>query len=468
MPINNFLLPGAKFTPAYEVANSCRFNRADTAYMHKTPSSTGNRDVWSWSAWIKRSTLGALQVIFEAGDGGSNYTQIAFNSSDQLDFQDDGGGRLKTNRLFRDVSAWYHLLIVFNSADGTAGDRMRIYVNGTEETSFATDDTANVAQNEDSEMNLSSRVIRLGYGNEDDYAFGGYMAEVVLLDGTAATPTSFGEFDEDSPTIWKPKDVSGLTFGTNGFYLDFEDSANLGNDKNGGTDLTEVNLAAADQATDTPTNNFATINPLHFGSDNGTVTMSEGNLKFSNSGNDTFRSSTMAVSTGKWYAEFKLTGTATGSGVGINSGNQVAYIGSNSYDYIFGFNGIVYNNDSNAGGSFAAPATNDIVGVAVDLDNNKIYWSENGSFLNSGDPTSGATGTGAISVTASSSNGTGFYHFAVGDAGSGTVTFECNFGGCPAFSISSGNADANGYGNFEYAVPSGYYALCTKNLAEFG
>ena len=468
MPINNFLLPGAKFTPAYEVANSCRFNRADTAYMHKTPSSTGNRDVWSWSAWIKRSTLGALQVIFEAGDGGSNYTQIAFNSSDQLDFQDDGGGRLKTNRLFRDVSAWYHLLIVFNSADGTAGDRMRIYVNGTEETSFATDDTANVAQNEDSEMNLSSRVIRLGYGNEDDYAFGGYMAEVVLLDGTAATPTSFGEFDEDSPTIWKPKDVSGLTFGTNGFYLDFEDSGNLGNDKNGGTDLTEVNLAATDQATDTPTNNFATINPLHFGSDNGTVTMSEGNLKFSNSGNDTFRSSTMAVSTGKWYAEFKLTGTATASGVGINSGNQVAYIGSNSYDYIFGFNGIVYNNDSNAGGSFAAPATNDIVGVAVDLDNNKIYWSENGSFLNSGDPTSGATGTGAISVTASSSNGTGFYHFAVGDAGSGTVTFECNFGGCPAFSISSGNADANGYGNFEYAVPSGYYALCTKNLAEFG
>ena len=468
MPINNFLLPGAKFTPAYEVANSCRFNRADTAYMHKTPSSTGNRDVWSWSAWIKRSTLGALQVIFEAGDGGSNYTQIAFNSSDQLDFQDDGGGRLKTNRLFRDVSAWYHLLIVFNSADGTAGDRMRIYVNGTEETSFVTDDTANVAQNEDSEMNLSSRVIRLGYGNEDDYAFGGYMAEVVLLDGTAATPTSFGEFDEDSPTIWKPKDVSGLTFGTNGFYLDFEDSANLGNDKNGGTDLTEVNLAAADQATDTPTNNFATINPLHFGSDNGTVTMSEGNLKFSNSGNDTFRSSTMAVSTGKWYAEFKLTGTATASGVGINSGNQVAYIGSNSYDYIFGFNGIVYNNDSNAGGSFAAPATNDIVGVAVDLDNNKIYWSENGSFLNSGDPTSGATGTGAISVTASSSNGTGFYHFAVGDAGSGTVSFECNFGGCPAFSISSGNADANGYGNFEYAVPSGYYALCTQNLAEFG
>ena len=468
MPINNFLLPGAKFTPAYEVANSCRFNRADTAYMHKTPSSTGNRDVWSWSAWIKRSTLGALQVIFEAGDGGSNYTQIAFNSSDQLDFQDDGGGRLKTNRLFRDVSAWYHLLIVFNSADGTAGDRMRIYVNGTEETSFVTDDTANVAQNEDSEMNLSSRVIRLGYGNEDDYAFGGYMAEVVLLDGTAATPTSFGEFDEDSPTIWKPKDVSGLTFGTNGFYLDFEDSANLGNDKNGGTDLTEVNLAAADQATDTPTNNFATINPLHFGSDNGTVTMSEGNLKFSNSGNDTFRSSTMAVSTGKWYAEFKLTGTATGSGVGINSGNQVAYIGSNSYDYIFGFNGIVYNNDSNAGGSFAAPATNDIVGVAVDLDNNKIYWSENGSFLNSGDPTSGATGTGAISVTASSSNGTGFYHFAVGDAGSGTVSFECNFGGCPAFTVSSGNADANGYGNFEYAVPSGYYALCTKNLAEFG
>ena len=291
------------------------------------------------------------------------------------------------------------------------------------------------------------------------------MTEVVVIDGQALDPTSFGEFDEDT-NIWKPKAVSGLTFGTNGFYLDFEDSSALGNDVSGNNnDFTVNNLTSIDQTTDTCTNNFAIINPLHFGSDAGTVTMSQGNTIFSNSGNDTWRSSTIAVSKGKWYAEFKVTGTATASGVGINNGIQPAYIGSNSYDYIYGFNGIVYNNDSNAGGSFTAPSTNDIIGVALDLDNNKIYWSLNGTFLNSGDPTSGSTGTGAISI--STSNPSGFYHFAVGDAGTGTVTFECNFGNAP-FSISSGNSDGNGYGNFEYSVPANYYSLCSKNLAEYG
>ena len=465
MPINNFLLPGAKFTPAYEVANSCRFNRADTAYMHKTPSSTGNRDVWSWSAWIKRSTLGALQVIFEAGDGGSNYTQIAFNSSDQLDFQDDGGGRLKTNRLFRDVSAWYHLLIVFNSADGTAGDRMRIYVNGTEETSFVTDDTANVAQNEDSEMNLSSRVIRLGYGNEDDYAFGGYMAEVVLLDGTAATPTSFGEFDEDSPTIWKPKDVSGLTFGTNGFYLDFEDSANLGNDKNGGTDLTEVNLAATDSATDSPTNNFAIGNSLL---KRGSSTVSEGNLKIQDSaGAWQGLSTTIGASAGKWYCEWKVTAVNSNS-FGVQG--EATYSISNDGTAI-GFKtpsvSILQNGDryiDNSGASYSGTfTTNDIIGCAMDLDDHKVYFSKGGEWSDgsgSWDSTTFNSSVGAISLSQTS----GFYFFGHSVH---TATSEANYGN-PPYSISSGNADANGYGNFEYAPPSGYYSLCTKNLAEFG
>ena len=468
MPINNFLLPGAKFTPAYEVANSCRFN--GDAHLSKTPGSAGSTTTGTLSWWMKYdvATDSGGQYIYTNKDGSNKQFIVRFhNKALKVDHWNGSGYDFQkaTSMLFRDPSAWYHICIKIDTGNGTAANRIKLFVNGTNVAWGDTDGTVTEDFDGNFFINASTQI---GDTIGDGADFKGYLAEFVGIDGTAYDADSFGEFDSDSPTIWKPIDVSGLTFGTNGFYLDFEDSANLGNDANGGTDWSETSLAAADQATDTPTNNFATINPLHFGSDNGTVTMSEGNLKFSNSGNDTFRSSTMAVSTGKWYAEFKLTGTATGSGVGINSGNQVAYIGSNSYDYIFGFNGIVYNNDSNAGGSFAAPATNDIVGVAVDLDNNKIYWSENGSFLNSGDPTSGATGTGAISVTASSSNGTGFYHFAVGDAGSGTVSFECNFGGCPAFSISSGNADANGYGNFEYAVPSGYYALCTKNLAEFG
>ena len=478
MTINNFLLPGAKFTPAYEVANSCRFNRADTAYMHKTPSSTGNRDVWSWSAWIKRSTLGALQVIFEAGDGGSNYTQIAFNSSDQLDFQDDGGGRLKTNRLFRDVSAWYHLLIVFNSADGTAGDRMRIYVNGTEETSFATDDTANVAQNEDSEMNLSSRVIRLGYGNEDDYAFGGYMAEVVLLDGTAATPTSFGEFDEDTPSVFKPKDVSGLTFGTNGFYLDFEASGNLGNDANGGTDLTEVNLAATDQATDTPTNNFCVMNPI--ASQTRIQTLSEGNLRatYSSGSNGGTNWATIAATAGKWYAECLVnTMGSNGTNIGVLNVDSTEFpdhsstaLGADNFSAGYYKTGILYrssetNHTGNTNSDFDSYDANDIISIAMDLDNGFFYWAKNGTWQNSGDPTSAATGTGGVATSHLTASET--YTFTAWIRNGSVITW--NFGNPPTtFSISSGNADADGYGNFEYAPPSGYFALCTKNLAEYG
>jgi len=463
------------------VTNSCRFNNDDSPYMHKTPAGAGNRRTFTISVWFKTSTVaGGNSYILSTGDydGGEGFFQIKLSNAGRLTIDDyDTSGSsynlrwvTPSTHLIRDPSAWYHLVVAVDSTQAVQANRAKVYLNGTNISSDFTQ-TTSPSQNDDFHVNLD-QIVQIGRSQNNDAYFDGYLAEFCVIDGSQLAATSFGEFDEDSPTIWKPIDVSGLTFGTNGFYLDFEASDNLGNDANGGTDLTEVNLAATDQATDIPTNNFCTVNPNHFGTEIGTVTMSEGNTIFSAAGtgssSDTFRSSTMAVSTGKWYAEFKLTGTATASGVGINSGNQVAYIGSNSYDYIFGFSGIVYNNDSDAGGSFAAPATNDIIGVAVDLDNNKIYWSENGSFLNSGDPTSGATGTGAISVTASSSNGTGFYHFAVGDAGSGTVTFECNFGGSSGFTVSSGNADANGYGNFEYAPPSGYYALCTKNLAEFG
>jgi hypothetical protein len=468
MPINGFLYPGAKVPAAFEVANSLRFDDGSSDYLSRTPSSDGNRKVWTWSCWLKRSTLGTWQSFFASGDGTTtNRVDIIFTTSDQIQFNFDGGlDVLITDALYRDTSAWYHIVASVDTTQATASNRMKLYVNGEQITSFNTSvypDLNKITTVNSTNLHVVGARYRV---SPVDWFFDGYMAEAVLIDGQQLDPTSFGEFDEDTG-IWKPIDVSGLTFGTNGFYLDFENSGSLGADVSGnGNNFTVNNLTSIDQTTDTPTNNFATINPLHFGSSNvGTVTMSQGNTIFSNSGSDTWRSSTIAVSQGKWYAEFKTTGTASAGGVGINNGIQTGYIGSNSYDYIYGFNGIVYNNDVNAGGSFTAPSTNDIIGVALDLDNNKIYWSLNGTFMNSGDPTSGATGTGAISI--SSSNPSGFYHFAVGDAGTGTVTFECNFGN-PAFSISSGNSDANGYGNFEYAVPSGYYALNTKNLAEYG
>ena len=262
MPINSFLYPGAKVTPAYEVANSCRFNRADGPNMTKTPSSSGNLRKWTWSFWVKRGSISnGSQTIFNAGS--SSNTQIRFDSDDTINFYQYSSGytaRLATTQVFRDVSAWYHIVAHWDTANGTAGDRMKLYVNGAEVTSFSAD--VNPSQNLDSYFGASGTALYVGDKGDGAEEMDGYLAEVVFIDGQNLAPTSFGEFDEDSPTIWKPIDVSGLTFGTNGFYLDFEDSSNLGNDKNGGTDLTENNIAAIDQSTDTCTNNYATMNPL--------------------------------------------------------------------------------------------------------------------------------------------------------------------------------------------------------------
>ena len=450
--------------PQTTIANSCRFNQGSSDYLQRTPSGAGNRRTWTLSCWIKRGVLGSDDMILSQGTSSGSLAYIYFNTEDRLGiaFDTEASGNFRTGMLFRDQSAWYHIVVACDTTQGTAGNRVKSYVNGSQVT-FSTE--SQPAENYQTQYNTTTSMDIGRKGSGSGNPFDGYMAEYIFIDGQQLEPSSFGAFNPVT-NIWEPIAYAG-TYGTNGFRLDFANSSALGNDVSGNdNDFTANNLTSIDQSTDTCSNNFATLNPLHFGSDAGTVTMSQGNTTFSNSGNDTWRSSTMAVSQGKWYAEFKATGTATASGVGINNGIQPAYIGSNSYDYIYGFNGIVYNNDSNAGGSFTAPSTNDIIGVALDLDNNKIYWSLNGTFLNSGDPTSGSTGTGAISI--STSNPSGFYHFAVGDAGTGTVSFECNFGGSPSFSISSGNTDANGFGNFEYAVPSGYFALCTKNLAENG
>ena len=457
----------------YEVANSCRFNSGDDAYMHITPGSAGNKRIWTFSTWFKRGKLGADRRIFSTdGSAGSSYGAIQFGADDRIvcwSYNHGAGGfdqYHRTNRLFRDTSAWYHMVMAVDTTQGSASNRTKIYFNGVQETSWLTETTHD--QNDDSEFNHDTKWW-LGTDDNQDYNFDGYMAETVFIDGTQYAASDFGEFDEDSPTIWKPKDVSGLTFGTNGFYLDFEDSANLGNDANGGTDLTEVNLAATDQTTDTPTNNFCTMNPLdNFYYD---ATFSEGNLKLAQpSDTECYPTSTIAVSQGKWYWEIKITSSgsskdfvgiadkvATASDFSPFSGNSnmLSYYGSNG-DSKAGSTGTSY------GATFT---TGDIIGVAMDLDNNKLYFSKNGSFQDSGDPTSGATGTGALSINASPADGVWYAQFS--NIHNTASTFEANFGN-PTFTISSGNADDNGYGNFEYDVPSGYYALCTKNLAEFG
>jgi len=455
----------------FEVANSCRFNDGDSAELSISPSSSSNRKTWTLSMWVKRCTLGQYYTLWRAnGSGIDDY--FSFQNDDTLDWSfNSDGGFISTNRLFRDVSAWYHFVLRMDSTNATAGDRQRLYVNGVEETSFSTD--TQVSQDTDGNTNNSAATHRIGASASSQY-FDGYIAEVVLLDGISAAPTEFGEFDEDSPTIWKPKDVSGLTFGTNGFYLDFEDSSNLGNNAGSGSaDFSESNIVAADQSTDTPTNSFCTINPLD--EPYGSVTLSEGNLVQVQTSDYPYNRATMGVANGKWYWEGKITASGGDDVIGIAS---VAAASSTDYLYKSANNYAYYSHTTNHGayGNNAAISTtnydaytdDDIISVALDLTNNKLYFAKNGTWANSGDPTSGATGTGAVSITAAASTVDGFYFPAACDyGGSPRATWSMNFGS-PAHTVSSGNADANGYGNFEFAVPSGYYALCTKNLAEFG
>ena len=465
----------------YNIANSCRFNDDDAAYMHKTPGSAGNRRTFTYSGWLKRSNLVTASTynhrFFGVNDGASNegfqfYTHP--NAAALHINAGGGGGERITNAQFRDTNAWYHVVVACDTTESTANDRIKLYVNGVQITSFAT--IVNPDQNEEGGINNDVEHT-VGRQAATSRYYDGYMAEVCFIDGLALTPTSFGEFDEDSPTIWKPKDVSGLTFGTNGFYLDFEDSGNLGNDANGGTDLTEVNLAATDQATDTPTNSFSTLNLLattdSIGND---ITFSEGNCKITNTSDGGWHPAVgnIGATSGKWYCEFKVATIGGASKYGIIDVDQyierVNFADSTraySYEYNSGdaYNGGNY--DSDYGDSFT---TNDIISVAMDLDNMKLYFAKNGTWQDSGDPESGSTGTGTHAYFGGGSAtqraaGVDTYAFAA-NIHNNSVT-EANFGN-PSFTISSGNADANGYGNFEYGVPSGYLALCTKNLGSDG
>jgi hypothetical protein len=405
-------------------------------------------------------------------DTAGTFSLFNFTASDTFEWAEYVGGaykyRILTNRLFRDPSAWYHFCCRYDSTDGTAGDRQRLYINGVEETSFSTD--TNPGLNYDSIVNsaISHTIGSQQAEGAANYA-DEYLSEVVFIDGSSLAPTSFGEFDEDSPTIWKPIDVSGLTFGTNGFYLDFEASDNLGNDANGGTDLTEVNLAATDQTTDTCTNNFATLNPL----DNylAGATLSEGNTKqVTHAGNETYNTTTIGASSGKWYCEMKHISSSGGSALttrtmyGIADGPTAQSDSQGTGNvYIFRSDGNQFSGstESSSWGT-AWNSTGEIIGIAMDLDNNKLYFAVNGTWQNSGDPTSGATGTGALAITADKT-----YFFVAGDLTGSVITNYMNFGN-PLYANSSSVADADGYGDFEYAPPSGYYALCTKNLGAYG
>jgi len=464
-----FILGANSLTGGYTVDNSLRFNSASSDYLNRTFGSAGNRKTWTWSGWVKRATLGTWQQLFTGGVDGNTRTYIAFegSNSDKLKINSISGGSIQfyidSTQVFRDTSAWYHIVVAVDTTQATQSNRVKAYVNGSLIDITLTN--GSLTQNIDTSVN-NSVLHRVGSSvSNTTECLDGYMSDVYGIDGQALAADSFGEFDGDSG-IWKPIAYEG-TYGTNGFYLETKDSGALGADTSGNANnFTVNNLTAVDQTTDTPTNNFATMNPLYAWTYD--MSFSDGNLSCSGTQNQWQGAiGSMGINTGKWYYEVKFT-SATDVGA--------FYIGFGGLDDFLagspGFRNAVafYNNDggevnvadtSNTAvttADYGTFANGDIMGVALDYDNELITIYKNGSAIVTN------FDYGATSYPSTITDGKTISPVA-SHYGSGSISF--NFGS-PPFAISSGNADGNGYGNFEYAVPSGYYSLNTKNLAEYG
>jgi hypothetical protein len=449
----------------YDVANSLRFNDGSSDYLSLSSLGTAtNNKKQTLSFWCKRSTIGSVQRLFVTNGLVDPYFQFFFQSNDKLRWQTYEGSvgsvsNFITTRVFRDTSAWYHFHLVYDTTQSTSTDRTALYVNGVKETAYDTE----VYPSLNSTTEFDNPTLYIGQSASSDGYFDGYLAEFVVLDGQSITPDgNTGEFDSDSPTIWKPKDVSGLTFGNNGFYLDFEDSSALGNDAAGSNNFTVNNLTAIDQTTDTCTNNFCTVNSL----DNyhQQATFSEGNTKITFKGATSvyaWSTGTFGLSSGKWYWETKATSAGNHDVYGISGRYAVAYNQSlGKYADTWGYynnTGKYVNNNSyshNFPDGNVTWTTNDIIGIALDLDSgtNTVKFYKNNSIV------------GTLNIGSPSS---GFWYPAWNQFDNQAEVAQPNFGN-PSYSLSSAQSDANGYGSFEFAPPSGYYALCSKNLAEYG
>jgi hypothetical protein len=440
--------------------------------ISRTPSSAGNQKTWTLSAWVKNSYGGMFFCVDSHGATKSIQCDL-YQGSDFLEVAQyasgSGAWSLKTNRLFRDRNAWYHIVLSVDTTQATSSDRVKIYINGVRETSFNTETYP--SQNYDTGAN-SAVTHMIGNRPSSSAYFNGSMTHFHFVDGTAYDASTFGETDATTG-IWKPITEPSVTYGTNGFFLKFENSANMDLDSspNNLTFSTSGNLT---QTVDTPSNVFTTWNPLenYYQSatlSNGNTTIQTGSSQYSPS------SSTLGVSSGKWYWEVEYDALSGGSDVayvGVLSQfatNSTTSLGTNANDYGYYVNGNYYNN--NTGTAYGTTYTiGDIIGVALDLDNNKLYFSKNGTWQNSGDPESGATGTGAISITNPTSTTNGAYFPSICDgSSSANATFKTNFGNGYFGTTPVASAGSNGNGAiFEFDCPSGYYALNTKNINTYG
>ena len=438
---------------AYNLTNSLRFRSSASAYLNRTPASAGNRQIFTWSGWVKRGELGNEDMLFSSYPTNGDNNQLRFSNDNKIGIYLEDGvtGLLVTTQVFRDISAWYHIVFAVDTTQATSSNRIKLYVNGSQVTAF--DTSTYPSQNYNTGFNNTilhtmGESARLSGRN-----FDGYMAEVNFIDGQALTPSSFGE-TSTSTGVWIPKKYTG-TYGTNGFYLPFTDNSalttssnvGLGKDFSGnGNYWTTNNISITagttyDSMTDVPTisalgSNYATLNPLVKSFQGSGI--ANGNLSMiSAAGNWEIALSTMAVSSGKYYCE-AIYG-ATNNMFGVYNPTQKTW-DSNQQNANGGtlalfpvWQQVIIN--GSATGSFGAISVGDNIGMALNLDASTISFYKNGSLI----------GGGAVNLP---SNMIGIpICFALFSAETGTST-HINFGQRP----------------FAYTPPTGFNRLNTFNL----
>jgi hypothetical protein len=449
MPVFNNILAGSSGqADGYEIEQSLRFEDGDSPRLTRQYSSAGNRKTYTLSCWVKRGALGDKRIF--GADGSSNFAWVLqFDSSDKISVGAYSGGyvyRVVTTAVYRDVGAWYHIVVSTDTTQATASDRIKIYVNGEQETAFDTASYPSLNLDTSINNNTASRPHGIGYIPGSGGAYDGYMAEVHFIDGQALTPSDFAETNPIT-NQWIPKEYVG-TYGTNGFYINFGNSASLGADSSGnGNDFTPTNLAATDQVLDSPTNNFATLQPtVQVIESSGTY--SEGNLSILKAGNfNVQHDSSIRFNSGKWYWEVLVNQMASPT-------SRNYYIGTQNH--VWASNGDYY--DQGTPGWVAQGVTfsqGDLISVAVDYEGQTIKFYKNGSLTL--DKTLYPEVIDYFSARGRI-NGNG-----------GTAENIYNFGQDSSFAgtkTAQGNKDANGKADFYYAPPSGYLALCSFNLPD--
>jgi len=439
--------PSSSFYP-HTIDQSLRFEDGDTPRLRFGTGTPTNAKIFTQSFWIKRGELDADNYFYSTFVDGSNENKVRFKSDNTFDYVCLTSGsilfRFISTQVFRDVSSFYNLVFAFDTTQSTSSNRVKIYLNGTQITAFSTETYP--SQNAEPLTNQASK--NLDIGNHNGSPFDGYLSEVVFVDGSALTADSFGEFKDG---IWVPKDVSGLTFGNNGFHLDFADSSAIGNDVSGNdNDFTVTGLVASDVVPDSPTNNFNVINSIDPNVSDKGVTLSEGNLKVQGSTGGNFNvEPTFGKLAGNYYAEFyvEATGNNTQSAIFVRT-----VVSGSNFNYQLKSDGNLVKGGVTVA-TLSAFSAGDIIAASASTDDNTVEYFVNGVSVYTDTHTSDFE---KLSIVPRLDNTT-------------TPIFICNYGQDSTFAgntSAGGNSDSAGIGDFKYAVPSGAKAICSANLPE--